>query len=248
MRFSLLAVLVGALLLVGCGSDSEKEQKADGDSARNRSTPTVTATATPTATATETPSAAETVPAEDGCQSVDKPEPKSGKAAKPTGTLDASKTYTAVVKTSCGEFSIELDVKRAPKTTGSFVSLARAGFLDDTTFHRIVPGFVIQGGDPAGNGTGGPGYTIVEAPPKTLKYTPGIVAMAKGGAEPPGASGSQFFVVTGSGVALPPDYALLGKVTEGEDTVQAIATASTDPNTEQPIDPIVIESVTIEEK
>ena len=111
--------------------------------------------------------------------------------------LDPSKTYRATVETSCGTFVIKLDAKQAPKTGGSFVTLARKGFYDGLGFHRIAPGFVIQGGDPAGNGTGGPGYKIRERPPKDVVYSEGTVAMAKGGNEPAGTSGSQFFVVTG---------------------------------------------------
>ena len=105
---------------------------------------------------------------------------------------------TAVVETSCGTFDIALDTKRAPKTANSFAFLAEEGFYDDLTFHRIVPGFVIQGGDPLGTGTGGPGYSVDEKPPANLAYTKGIVAMAKSSAEPPGSSGSQFYVVTGA--------------------------------------------------
>ncbi len=198
-----------------------------------------------------TPEAAESTPetTETGCQKVDKPASKGpGKLSKPTETLDSAKTYTATVTTSCGEFQIELDVKQAPKTSASFAHLAEEGFYDDTTFHRIIAGFVIQGGDPLGDGTGGPGYSVVEAPPKNLSYTRGVVAMAKGGTEPFGASGSQFFVVTGEDVGLPAQYALLGKVTEGQDVVDTIGTSATDPATEQPIDPVVIESVTVEEE
>ena len=214
------------LLVAGCGDDENKAE----------------ATATPGAAGT--PELTET-----GCEKVDKPESKGpGKLSKPALKLDASKTYTATVATSCGDFTIELDVERAPKTSASFVFLAREGFYDDTSFHRIVPGFVIQGGDPLGNGTGGPGYSVVEAPPRDLAYSRGVVAMAKGGTEPPGASGSQFFVVTGEDTPLPPDYALLGQVTEGQDVVDTIGTSATDPATEQPLDPVVIETVTIEEK
>jgi peptidyl-prolyl cis-trans isomerase B (cyclophilin B) len=229
-RLSAIVLLLCScvLLLAACGGDDDKGSGGE-------------ATATPT---TEAP-AGET---EVGCKKVEKPKPKEdGGQDKPTITLDKSKTYTAKIATSCGEFDIALDVKRAPKTAASFVSLAKAGFFDDTTFHRIVPGFVIQGGDPLGSGTGGPGYSVKEAPPKDLQYTRGVVAMAKTGTEPPGTSGSQFFVVTGEDAGLPPDYALLGKVSGGEDVVDKIATVPTDATTEAPTDPVVIESVTIEE-
>src|SRR3954451_24907652 len=117
------------------------------------------------------------------------------------------------------DFEIALDVARAPKTTSSFAYLARQGVYDDTPFHRIVPGFVVQGGDPTGSGSGGPGYVVDEPPPRNLSYTQGIVAMAKTSAEPPGRSGSQFFVVTEPDAGLTPDYALLGRVTSGFDAV-----------------------------
>ena len=133
-----------------------------------------------------------------------------------------AKKLTAVVETSCGSFDIALDTERAPKTANSFAYLAEEGFYDDLTFHRIVPEFVIQGGDPAGTGAGGPGYNVVEKPPANLAYTKGVVAMAKTSAEPPGTSGSQFYVVTGADAGLPPEYALVGKVSEGLDVVELI--------------------------
>src|ERR1044072_9088637 len=149
--------------------------------------------------------------------------------------LDPAKTYVATVSTSMGDFEITLDAKRAPKTGGSFKSLADKGFYDGLKFHRVVPGFVIQGGDPNGDGTGGPGYSVVEAPPAGLEYTKGVVAMAKTQSEAPGTSGSQFFVVTAQDAQLPPDYALLGKVTSGGSVVDKISRVKTDPNTEAPL-------------
>jgi peptidyl-prolyl cis-trans isomerase B (cyclophilin B) len=128
----------------------------------------------------------------------------------------------AVVTTSEGAFTIRLDVADSPHTVASFEKLARDGFFDGLTFHRIVPGFVIQGGDPNGDGSGGPGYTTVDAPPADTQYVRGVVAMAKRGDEPAGTSGSQFFVVTGADVGLPPDYAVLGRVTAGMAVVEKI--------------------------
>src|SRR5438105_6985005 len=139
-----------------------------------------------------------------GCANVSAPSPKNVSVKKPTVQLQRSRTYLATVQTSCGTFVIQLDSKRAPKTGGSFVALAKQGFYDGLSFHRIAPGFVIQGGDPAGNGSGGPGYKIREQPPKNLVYSEGTVAMAKGGNEPAGTSGSQFFVVTAGNANLPP--------------------------------------------
>jgi peptidyl-prolyl cis-trans isomerase B (cyclophilin B) len=121
------------------------------------------------------------------------------------------------------------------------------GFFDGLTFHRIVAGFVIQGGDPLGNGQGGPGYQVVEKPPASLKYTRGLVAMAKAGNDPSGASGSQFFVVTAGDAGLPPDYALVGRVTRGMSTVNRISAEPV--NAESfPYDAVVIEKATISPK
>jgi peptidyl-prolyl cis-trans isomerase B (cyclophilin B) len=136
--------------------------------------------------------------------------------------LDQDKTNSVVVDTNKGSFTFELATKISPCTTASFAGLVQKGFFDGLTFHRIVPGFVIQGGDPEGNGMGGPGYSVVDAPPQDTKYTKGLVAMAKTQTDPAGSSGSQFFVVTGADVGLPPDYAVLGKVTDGLDVVEKI--------------------------
>jgi len=181
-----------------------------------------------------------------GCEKVEAPEPKNVKLSAPKQTVQKGEKLTAVVQTSCGTFEITLDTIRAPKTSNSFAYMAEEGLYDDTTFHRIVPEFVIQGGDPAGNGTGGPGYSVVEAPPANLKYTKGIVAMAKSEGEAPGTSGSQFYIVTGpQGEELPPEYALLGKVEEGLDVVETIGKMAK-PNSEEPKQTILIESITIE--
>ena len=136
--------------------------------------------------------------------------------------LDDSKTNSIEVKTNKGSFTFELATKTSPCTTASFAGLVNKGFFDGLTFHRIVPGFVIQGGDPEGTGMGGPGYSTVDAPPKDTKYEKGVVAMAKTQTEPAGTSGSQFFVVTTDAVQLPPDYAVLGRVTDGMDVVEQI--------------------------
>lgn len=163
------------------------------------------------------------------CKTVDQPKPRAGGSLKaPKQLLDARKTYDVVVDTNCGSFTIRLDVKRAPHINASIVALVRAKFYDHTIFHRIVPGFVIQGGDPTVTGSGGPGYSVVDVPPKDLKYTLGVVATAKTGAEAPGTTGSQFFVVTGKDVGLPPDYGLIGKVTRGIDVVNLIGTYGND--------------------
>jgi cyclophilin family peptidyl-prolyl cis-trans isomerase len=161
--------------------------------------------------------------------------------------LEQGDDATATVSTNLGDFTIKLDTDQAPITTNSFAYLAEQGFYDGLTFHRIVPGFVIQGGDPLGNGTGGPGYSCVEKPPSDLQYTPGVVAMAKSGAEKAGTSGSQFFVVTGTSSPLPPDYALVGEVTEGFDVAKKIG-ALGDPSdpTGRPTQKVDIKSIKIE--
>jgi peptidyl-prolyl cis-trans isomerase B (cyclophilin B) len=226
----LLPLLFACLViaLAGCGED-------DDETAQPASTPT--ATATPEDTGGEQGA---------GCKEVGRPKPKAPDLAKPKQRLDPARSYVATVETNCGEFEITLDAKRAPRTGGSFKYLADKGYFDGLGFHRIVPGFVIQGGDPKGDGSGGPGYSIVEAPPEDLTYDKGVVAMAKTALEDPGTSGSQFFVVTGEGTPLPPEYALLGKVTKGQDVVDLIGVAPVGPD-EQPVEPIVMKSVKVAE-
>ena len=158
--------------------------------------------------------------------------------------LDPDRTYRLVVETNCGDFTITLDQRAAPNATASLVSLAERGFFDDTFFHRIVVDFVIQGGDPTGAGSGGPGYTTRDKVPQDASYAHGAVAMAKAAAEPAGTAGSQFFVVTGQSVSLSPDYAIVGKVTNGLDVVDRIGKFG-DAN-EQPTRAVVISNVKVE--
>jgi len=180
-----------------------------------------------------------------GCDDVDAPAARQdGGETAPASPLDATKTWTLSFETSCGTFVVTLDLDSAPNTAASLVSLARDGYFDDTEFHRIVPGFVIQGGDPTQSGSGGPGYSTRDAPAPDAAYTKGVVAMAKTATEPPGTAGSQFFVVTGADAGLPPEYAVVGTVTSGLDVVERIGKLG-DPATEQPTQPVVIESVTV---
>jgi len=186
-----------------------------------------------------------------GCKDVEQPSPRAdGGEKKPQKPLAPGKTYEVVMTTSCGAFTIRLDQKTSPKAAASFAALARSGFFDDTIFHRIVPGFVIQGGDPTAGGSGGPGYSTRDAVPADAAYGPGVVAMAKAGNEPAGTAGSQFFVVTGASAGLTPDYALLGKVTNGMDVVHAIEKLG-DPasgGVGTPLQSVVIEGTKVRER
>jgi len=179
-----------------------------------------------------------------GCRSVSPPEAGARTEPKPTRRLDPAKAYDVAIATNCGTFTIRLDAKKAPAAAASFVSLARRHYLDRTVFHRIVPGFVIQGGDPTASGTGGPGYLTVDKPPASTRYLHGVVAMAKTAAQPAGTSGSQFFVVTADDAQLPPDYAVLGKVVGGLDVVDKIGQLG-DPTTQQPTETVEIERATV---
>jgi cyclophilin family peptidyl-prolyl cis-trans isomerase len=179
-----------------------------------------------------------------GCKKVEAPPPKHVSFKAPKQTVRQGEELTAVVETSCGTFDIALDSQRAPKTVNSFVFLSEEGFYDDLTFHRVAPEFVIQGGDPLGTGAGGPGYSVDEKPPANLAYTKGVVAMAKTSAEPPGRSGSQFFVVLSADAGLPPEYALVGKVGKGFDVVERIGKLGTPQET--PKQTVLIEKISIE--
>jgi peptidyl-prolyl cis-trans isomerase B (cyclophilin B) len=183
------------------------------------------------------------------CKDVQAPQPRrDGGERKPTARLDSAKTYDVTFETSCGDFTIRLAVKTSPATTASFYSLARKGFFDDTAFHRIVPGFVVQGGDPTGSGSGGPGYSTRDEPPAATTYAKGSVAMAKTSEEPPGTAGSQFYVVTGDATQLPPEYAVLGRVVKGLDVAERIDRLGDPASGEAgtPLRPVVIEGTKVD--
>jgi len=181
-----------------------------------------------------------------GCEDVAAPDPREAPTLTlPEGTLDPAKTWQLTFETNCGDFTVDLDLALAPETTASLVYLAREGFYDDTIFHRIVPGFVIQGGDPTQKGTGGPGYATLDVPPGSVRYTKGTMAMAKSPLEPAGTAGSQFFVVSADGVNLQPEYAVVGTVSKGLDVVERIGGLG-DAN-ERPTHPVVIRTVTVTE-
>jgi peptidyl-prolyl cis-trans isomerase B (cyclophilin B) len=186
------------------------------------------------------PTASTRAPARAACAKVAEPAPKGEQhLSKPTGTLPAGKRYDVDLQTNCGTITIRLATGRAPKTAASFADLVKRGFYDGLIFHRVVHGFVIQGGDPLGTGLGGPGYQVVEKPPGDLAYTTGVVAMAKSEADPPGASGSQFFIVTAPDAGLPPDYAVVGGVVRGMDVAQLIGRSAVDAD-DRPTSPVVI--------
>lgn len=227
-----LTAAVAALALSACGSSA------------GAGTAKTSATAASSTTAGTTGAARQ---ASGVCEPVSAPAPKGPQhIPKPHARLDPTKRYVVTLATNCGAIAIQLDVKRAPQTSASFAYLVRRGFYDDLTFHRIAANFVIQGGDPEGDGSGGPGYTIVERPPADLRYTLGTVAMAKTGADPAGASGSQFFIVTAPEAPLPAQYALLGKVVGSFAAVQAIAKQPTVPPQDgAPEKPVVISHATL---
>lgn len=217
---SLILAFLGLFLLAACG---EEERPAP----------------TPPPVAQERPPAAT-----GGCERVRAPAPREDEDRNAPGEpLGEDATYTATVRTNCGNFAFELDTEAAPKAAASFAALARDGYFEDTVFHRIVPGFVIQGGDPTATGAGGPGYKTKDRPPPDTTYGKGVVAMAKAADEDPGTAGSQFYVVTADDAGLPPEYAVLGKVTSGMDVVERIGMLGD--SSEQPTQPVVIESVQI---
>lgn len=168
--------------------------------------------------------------------------------AAPETSLDPNKSYQATLKTSKGDIVVELNAGQTPITVNNFVTLARKDFYNNTIFHRVINGFMIQGGDPKGDGTGGPGYQFDDEP-FAGEYTRGTIAMANAG---PDTNGSQFFIMH-KDYPLPKNYVIFGKVLSGIEVVDAIATAPVKPSrsggeNSQPVEPVKVLSVTIEEK
>lgn len=232
LGISLVGAAGAALALAGCGSTHEAQAKTRSSSS--------------TAMVDSTSSSRNGV-----CQSVKQPQPKGPQhLAKPKLRLNLAKTYQVRMVTNCGDIEIKLDVAESPVVVASFVHLVEIGFYDDLTFHRVVSGYLVQGGDPKGDGSGGPGYTVTERPPRNVQYTKDTVAMAKDPADPPGTAGSQFFIVTGKDIDLPPQYAVVGKVIGGKRTVSAIShvptTAGPDGEDSEPTTPIVIRRATVQ--
>ena len=179
------------------------------------------------------------------CPAADGSSPKTQKfSAPPPMCIDPTKRYTALLSTSLGDMAIALDAASAPLTVNNFVFLSRYHYYDGVIFHRIIRGFMCQGGDPTGTGTGGPGYRFADELPKPGRYQIGSVAMANAG---PNTNGSQFFLISGpSGVRLPPQYSLFGQIVTGLDVLEAMQSLPTGPN-DMPRNPPVIQSVTITE-
>jgi len=161
--------------------------------------------------------------------------------APPPLTIDAQRTYTVQLETSAGPMTAELLPKEAPLAVNNFVFLARDGFYDGVIFHRVIRGFMIQGGDPTGTGRGGPGYRFNDEPVR-LPYRRGSLAMANAG---PNTNGSQFFIMHAD-YGLPPSYTIFGRLTAGEETLDAIATAAVG-SQDRPVQPVTITSVSVAE-
>ncbi|MBM3943763.1 MAG: peptidylprolyl isomerase [SAR202 cluster bacterium] len=168
-------------------------------------------------------------------------------AQPPQLTINTASKYSAVFKTSKGDFTVELYAAETPKTVNNFVFLARDGFYNGVIFHRIIKGFMIQSGDPKGDGTGGPGYRFADEP-VTKPYSPGALAMANAG---PNTNGSQFFIMHGPDVQLPPNYVIFGKVVKGMETIESIASTPVKANAfgevSTPTETVTIQSVEISE-
>lgn len=183
------------------------------------------------------------------------PAPAKQWSEPPAMAIDKEKSYTATIETSLGTMKLELFASEVPQTVNNFVFLAREGFYDGVVFHRIIKDFMIQGGDPTGTGSGGPGYTIPDEYPVTREYKRGTLAMAR--TAQPNSAGSQFFICTGAdcgGLGRQPDYVIFGQVIEGDDVltklenVEVVRGNQFDPVPSTPKDPPVIKTITIDEK
>lgn len=159
----------------------------------------------------------------------------------PDRVIDPAKSYTATIETTAGTLTAELFAEEAPNTVNNFVFLARDGYYEDVIFHRVIQGFMIQGGDPTGTGRGGPGYQFKDEP-VSRGYLRGTLAMANAG---PHTNGSQFFIMHAD-YPLPPNYTIFGKLTSGEDVLDSIATAKTGAQ-DRPHEPVSMKSITIDE-
>jgi cyclophilin family peptidyl-prolyl cis-trans isomerase len=227
-----VAVAAGIYLLVSSGSSPKKSAGSSTTISSTTSSTSTTSTSTTTTTLAPAQATADQVAVAAGCPSSPATALPRPKYAAPPMTIDTTKTYTATVKTDVGTFVITLDAKASPVAVNSFVFLAQKGFFNCVIFHRVIPNFVVQGGDPTGLGTGGSGYSFTESGPKAAanpaqQYPLGSVAMANSNQPAttrPTTNGSQFFIVTGSsGESLMPDYVLFGQVTSGMNVVDQIS-------------------------
>ncbi|MFV0525984.1 MAG: peptidylprolyl isomerase [Acidimicrobiales bacterium] len=248
-RWAVLS-LIGVVVIAGIAvllnlTGGDDEAADDTTTATTAEATTSTTEAEASAVSAPTPGAAIEGPAE--CPATDgSSERTTSFSEAPPDCLEPGVAYTATFDTNLGPIVAELNTESAPLTVNNFVFLARYHYYDGSPFHRIIPGFVIQGGDATGDplGTGSPGYTIAEEPPAEGAYQVGSLAMAK--SPGPNATGAQFFIVTGpNGVALPPEYSLFGTVTEGMDVVSAIEGTPTNVD-DAPTEPVIINSVTID--
>jgi cyclophilin family peptidyl-prolyl cis-trans isomerase len=244
-----VVIIVGLFLLTWLtGSNDKNEAVSTASGGSTTSTDLTSTSATASTVSIPIPAAGATVTGDTTCPAADGSSARTTTFAKePPTCITAGKTYTAKVDTSKGSFTITLDATAAPKTVNNFVVLSRYHYYDGVAFHRIIPGFVVQGGDAVGPspGSGGPGYQFADELPKSGPpyYPLQSVAMANSGAN---TNGSQFFIVTGdNGTSLPAQYSLFGTVTDGFDVVKQIEAAGTSAG--NPTELVTITAVTITE-
>ena len=230
----IVLAILAVLVLTACSG--EEETTSSSNVVTTTTTTTTTTSNEPEPTAAPEPTAQPDSMGENMSMQYDSP---------PATVIDETKTYKAVITTTLGAINVDLFTTEVPNTVNNFVFLAREGFYDNVIFHRVIPGFMIQGGDPTGTGMGGPGYRFNDEP-VGRQYDPGILAMANSG---PNTNGSQFFIMHGA-VALPPNYTIFGFATAGLNVVHAIASSPTAPGGEgsRPIEPPLILSIEIIEE
>jgi len=231
-----LVLGVSAFVVSGDGGATKVETASD--------TTTASSVATGQPASLAPVPAGERVTGDTPCPKTDGSSPRTSTFEKPPPMcISPARSYSAEITTSKGKFTISLDAKAAPNTVNNFVILARYKYFDGIPFHRIIPNFVVQGGDPTASGTGGPGYKFDDELPRAGAYKEGSVAMANSG---PNTNGSQFFIVTGqAGVGLPPNYSLFGQVSDGMDVVKSIEAVGTPEG--KPTQAVHIASITIKE-
>lgn len=244
----LALTVVLAVAVSACSSSGDASDSFEGTS--TTSAPDTTGTVTPTTVPLESvPSNYVGYLHQPTACSADQPDPAVAMQFDGPGNANVSGQVMVTLNTSCGQIDLVLDAAAAPETVNSFVYLAEQGYFDGTVSHRILPGFMMQAGDPTATGRGGPGYTIPDELPATADYRRGVVAMANAGA---GSAGSQFFILFGDAPWLPPSYTIFGEVTQGFEVLDAIeqiplgqGPASADSQPSTPLNSLYIESITI---